>query len=1107
MLAELVHHMKTRVPQIRTQESFAHGTASVHVELLIPQSVALSAVLSEQVPVKVSSFLASATECETNGGRRGRRRATHVLHITSRVQFSVGIRQLQVSGWTCSPLSETHAIRRSAASSLRPGAAPKNRASRCASSQEPVLQDGFRSMRSSLLGVLSQASAAFGINLLSWTLRCCNCIVYLCPGRDVCKVCQRCVLHGWAADHKNAIVVDMSSWMRSVLSGAPEISRSAASSLRPGTAPGNCACQCTSQEPVLQRRFRSIRFRLLGLLGQASAACGIDVFPCAFVVTSTLSSAGSSSNHIRSACYLTTQLTHRGVMSLQLEWPTKRAGNGKVCFPRPEQRAGENGESQSGAIVQISGWMRSALSWAPDISPSSLRPGTAPGNCACQCTSQEPVLQRRFRSMRFRLLGLLGQASAVYLCSIGLVRGRCAAAESLAKQIRDVGCMAGLPRPSRAILQGSGWIRPPLASTHAIPRSAASSIRQVAVLLCGSSQCRCSKSILQGCFGSVQSWHVFFSKQGSLLDLGMADAVPPASAERFRFRPTAAGSFARHVCQRVPVPVAEVVSFTFSSPPWLEVGHLSCMSRLLTTSRAIVPLFGWIRSHFPAAHAIRPAATSSGLVAVAAGYCVQCRCSKSILQGCFGSVQSWHVFFSKQGSLLDLVMADAVPPASAERFKPTAAGFFARRVGHLSCWIRSPCPTAHAIRPPAYSFGPVAAPVGICVRRRRRGRLLKGYFGCVLSFYRQEGTHSLLDLCSCVVRFTFPGFSAKQVHDACMAALTTGTGAIVQVSGWIRPPFASVPRILPSPAGTAHDKGKQRSLAGFIGQNVHAPVLARRAHKSSSELCSHSVSCMRFQERDPSRSLRPVRVARKKDFVLRSSGSVAPPSPMKSMPLSPSPLPSAAWVLRLQGAVRSVFRPDIEEAVEANWLVISPVDETLSQAQVPFILMIRHLFSLLPSHALQDREVLLNLVLVGHSHGGVVGHSLAQSLECAGFLVKGIVAVDTLGLPRWSGMPLPRFDPQGLIRNLSPYHWQLTAPTVNMMAPEVPRLFLLFPLCEFPDGIPSSLAMEPMMLLGSGTANCEPKREEWVVFLPPEGFRQGSEGKKPKLILTAETKP
>eukprot|EP00439_Symbiodinium_sp_Y106_P018011 s6245_g2.t1 len=500
--------MKTRVPQIRTQESFAHGTASVHVELLIPQSVALSAVLSEQVPVKVSSFLASATECETNGGRRGRRRATHVLHITSRVQFSVGIRQLQVSGWTCSPLSETHAIRRSAASSLRPGAAPKNRASRCASSQEPVLQDGFRSMRSSLLGVLSQASAAFGINLLPWTLRCCNCNVYLCPGRDVCKVCQRCVLHGWAADHKNAIVVDMSSWMSSVLSGAPEISRSAASSLRPGTAPGNCACQCTSQEPVLQRRFRSIRFRLLGLLGQASAACGIDVFPCAFVVTSTLSSAGQAE-------------------------------------------------------------------------PSS-------------------------------------------------------------------------------------------------------------------------------------------------------------------------------------------------------------------------------------------------------------------------------------------------------------------------------------------------------------------------------------------------------------------------------------------------------------------------------------------KERDPSRSLRPVRVARKKDPVLRSSGSVAPPSPMKSMPLSPSPLPSAAWVLRLQGAVRSVFRPDIEEAVEANCLVISPVDETLSQAQVPFILMIRHLFSLLPSHALQDREVLLNLVLVGHSHGGVVGHSLTQSLECAGFLVKGIVAVDTLGLPRWSGMPLPRFDPQGLIRNLSPYHWQLTAPTVNMMAPEVPRLFLLFPLCEFPDGIPSS---------------------------------------------------
>ncbi|CAE7519832.1 unnamed protein product [Symbiodinium sp. CCMP2592] len=538
----------------------------------------------------------------------------------------------------------------------------------------------------------------------------------------------------------------------------------------------------------------------------------------------------------------------------------------------------------------------------------------------------------------------------------------------------------------------------------------------------------------------------------------MAVAVPPISAERSR--PTAAGSFARRVGQRVPLPVAEALSFAFSSPPWLEVGHLSYTSRLLTTGRATVRLLSWIRAHFPAAHAIRPAASSYGPVAAPVGFCVQCRCGKSLLRGYFGSVQSWHLFVSRQGSLLDLAMADAVPPASAERFRPAAAGSFARHVGRRSCmarllttsgaivplshWIRSPCHAAHAIRPAASSKGPLAAPVGCCARRGRRGRLLQGYFGCVqtwhLSFFRQEGTHSLLDLCSCAARFAFPGCSAKQVQDACMVALTKGR-AIVQVSGWIRPPSAPVPRILPSPAGAAHDKRKQRRLAGFIGvhhQNVHAPELARRAHKSSSERAKHSVSCMRFPELAPSRCLLPVRVARKKDPVLRSSGSVAAPSPMKSMPLSPSPSPSAACVLRLQGAVRSVFRPDIEEAVEANWLVISPVDETLRQAQVPFILMIRHLLPLLPSEALQGREALLRLVLVGHSHGGVVGHSLAQILECAGFLVKGIVAIDTLGLPRWSGMPLPRFDTQGLIRNLSPYHWQLTAPMVNMMAPEVP---------------------------------------------------------------------
>ena len=67
---------------------------------------------------------------------------------------------------------------------------------------------------------------------------------------------------------------------------------------------------------------------------------------------------------------------------------------------------------------------------------------------------------------------------------------------------------------------------------------------------------------------------------------------------------------------------------------------------------------------------------------------------------------------------------------------------------------------------------------------------------------------------------------------------------------------------------------------------------------------------------------------------------------------------------------------------------------------MPFVVMIRHFLPLLPSQALQGRQVLLGLVLVGHSHGGVIAHTMAQSLESAGFLVRGIVAADTVGLPR-----------------------------------------------------------------------------------------------------------
>ena len=237
-------------------------------------------------------------------------------------------------------------------------------------------------------------------------------------------------------------------------------------------------------------------------------------------------------------------------------------------------------------------------------------------------------------------------------------------------------------------------------------------------------------------------------------------------------------------------------------------------------------------------------------------------------------------------------------------------------------------------------------------------------------------------------------------------------------------------------------------------------VPSRHAHESSSKQVNHSVSCMRFPELVHGAGtaawhcLRSVQAARQNYAVLQRSTCasrmwpppvVAEPSPKKmGTPPPPSPTPSAACMLRVQGGARAAgsdFRPDVglEAAVEVNCVEVSPLEETLRQAQVPFILMIRNLLPLLPSQALlQGRRVLLNLVLVGHSHGGVIAHSMAQCLESAGFLVKGILAADTLALPRKAEMPLPRFDPQALARHRSPYHWHLSSPKVNVMAPEVP---------------------------------------------------------------------
>eukprot|EP00439_Symbiodinium_sp_Y106_P020805 s8535_g2.t1 len=413
---------------------------------------------------------------------------------------------------------------------------------------------------------------------------------------------------------------------------------------------------------------------------------------------------------------------------------------------------------------------------------------------------------------------------------------------------------------------------------------------------------------------------------------------------------------------------------------------------------------------------------------------------------------------SKQ-SLVDYAIADSVPCRSPYRCavssSPAAEGCFSMQVREWSCaagllmktravvsvsgWIRPPLASARASPPAASSLPPATAPVFFslqCSYIRCFREVLSGH----LFVSRSEGKQSLLDLAiadsvsyTCAARSSQSspaviGCDAKLVRNPrCMAGRLITNRAIIQASGLICP-------------RSAHDQRKCRALEGFVG--VHsgkrlALVFSRDAHQSSSKQANHSSRCIRFQDlvhgagMAVSKTLRPAQAARKRQAVLRSFRGVsrmwAPPGVAEPSPKVGMPRPSAAFMLRVLGGARAAgndFRSDVglETVVEANCAEVSPVEETLRLAQVPFVVMIRNLLPLLPSQALQGRQVLLDLVLVGQSHGGVIAHSMAQSLESAGFLVRGIVAADTLGLPRQVEMSSPRFDPKapGIYLRITP---------------------------------------------------------------------------------------
>ena len=837
----------------------------------------------------------------------------------------------------------------------------------------------------------------------------------------------------------NRAIIQASGWIRPPVTSTPAIPPSAASSLRPVAVRMCHASLCASHRPVLKEDFISTPSRLLGLLSQAGAVSqfGCAVLPYCCVVRVGITSAGSAAKHVCDArCMAGRLLTNRAIIQTSggirppvtstPAIPPSAASSlrptAEGCFSMQvrEWSCAAGLLMKTRAIVSVSGWIRPPLASARACPPaaSSLPPATAPVffslQCSCRGCFRAVLSAHLFISRpegKQSLLDLAIADSVSYSCAGRSSQSSPAAIGCDAKLVRDPRCMAGRLITNRAIIQASGLICPPVTSTPAIPPSAASSLRPVAAPVCFSIQHRRGKSWWQGQLSGVVSRHLFVSTQEgkqSLVSCSITDSVRCRSPYRcaVSFSPTAEGCFAMQVRERSCGCDAKLVR------------NPRCMAGRLITNRAIIQTSGGIRPPVTSTPAIPPSAASS---------------LRPTAEGCFSmQVREWSC----------------------------AAGLLmkTRAIVSVSGWIRPPLASARACPPAASSLPPATAPVFFSLQCSCRG-CFRAVLSAHLFISRPEGKQSLLDLAiadsvsySCAGRSSQSspaaiGCDAKLVRDPrCMAGRLITNRAIIQASGLICP-------------RSAHDQRKCRALEGFVG--VHsgkrlALVFPRHAHQSSSKQANHSARCVRCQDlvhgarMAVSNTLRPVKAAPKRHAVLRSftgaSRMWAPPGveePSPKVGMSrPASWPSATFMLRVRGAARAGsrdFRPDagLEAAVQANCVEVSPVEETLRSAQVPFVVMIRNLLPLLPSQALQGRQVLLDLVLVGHSHGGVIAHSMAQSLESAGFLVRGIVAADTTGLPRKAEMPIP-IDPPAIARHRSPYHWHLSSPNVNMMAPEVP---------------------------------------------------------------------
>ena len=504
---------------------------------------------------------------------------------------------VQVSAWIRPPVTSTRAITPSAASSVLPVAAPLCFSLQCS------YGGCFRTVRSGHLFVSRPEGKQ---SLLDLAIA--DSVSYTCAGRSSqsspaaigcdAKLVRdaRCMAGRLIT---NSVVIQASGWIRPPVTSAPAIPPSAASSLWPVAVRMCHASLCASHRPVLKEDFISTPSRLLGLLSQAGAVFQFGCAVLRFVVPVGIASARSAAKHVCDArCMAGRLLTNR-------------------------------------AIIQVSAWIRPPVTSTRAITPSaasSVLPVAAPLCFSLQC-SYGGCFRTVWSGHLFvsrpegkqSLLDLVIADSVSYSCAGRPSQSSPAAIGCDAQRVRNPRCMAGRLVTNKAIIQTSGWIRPPVTSTPAIPPSAASSLRPVAAPVCFSLQHRCGKSWWQGQLKGVVSRHLFVSRQEgkqSLVDYAITDSVRCRSPYRcaVSFSPTAAGCFST------------------------QVREWSCAAGLLIKTRAIISVSGWIRPPFASARAGLPAASSLPPATAPVLFSLQCSC-----RGCFRAVRSGHLFVFEAG--------------------------------------------------------------------------------------------------------------------------------------------------------------------------------------------------------------------------------------------------------------------------------------------------------------------------------------------------------------------------------------------------------------------------------------------------------------------------